>query len=172
MKHSIEERLLAVQKCLEGYAPKTVGRQMGIEDTELSVWLSRYQREGEAGLRKLPMKHADFAEKCKIVCEFAEKGVPLHQICAEHHVSRRSVQSWTRIYRKGGYEALLAIKPQGTGHKGMERPKKQEPQTELERLRYENEYLRAENALLKKVRALMEEKEKRLHEIGRKPSKH
>lgn len=54
----------------------------------------------------------------------------------------------------------------------MGRPKKQEPQTELERLRYENEYLRAENALLKKVRALMEEKEKRLHEIGRKPSKH
>ena len=80
MKHSIEERLLAVQKCLEGYAPKTVGRQMGIEDTELSVWLSRYQREGEAGLRKLPMKHADFAEKCKIVCEFAEKGVPLHRL--------------------------------------------------------------------------------------------
>ena len=80
MKHSIEERLLAVQKCLEGYAPKTVGRQMGIEDTELSVWLSRYQREGEAGLRKLPMKHADFAEKCKIVCEFAKKAVPLHPI--------------------------------------------------------------------------------------------
>jgi transposase len=67
---------------------------------------------------------------------------------------------------------LRDIKPQGTGRKGMGRPKKKEPQTELERLRYENEYLRAENALLKKVRALMEEKEKRLHEIGCKPSKH
>ena len=54
----------------------------------------------------------------------------------------------------------------------MGRPKKQAPQTELERLRYENEYLRAEVALLKKVRALVEEREKRLHEIGRKPSKH
>ena len=172
MKHSIEERLLAVQKCLEGYAPKTVGRQMGIEDTELSVWLSRYQREGEAGLRKLPMKHADFAEKCKIVCEFAEKGVPLHKICAEYHVGRTAVQRWSAMYRKGGYDALRDIKPQGTGRKGMGRPKKKEPQTELERLRYENEYLRAENALLKKVRALVEEREKRLHEIGRKPSKH
>ena len=172
MKHSIEERLLAVQKCLEGYAPKTVGRQMGIEDTELSVWLSRYQREGEAGLRKLPMKHADFAEKCKIVCEYAEKGVPLHRVSAMYHVSQNAITSWTRIYRKGGYEALRDVKPQGTGRKGMGRPKKQEPQTELERLRYENEYLRAENALLKKVRALVEEREKRLHEIGRKPSKH
>jgi transposase len=77
-----------------------------------------------------------------------------------------------QIYRRGGYEALRVIKSQGTSRKGMGRPKKKEPQTELERLRYENEYLRAEVALLKKVRALMEEKEKRLHEIGRKPSKH
>ena len=82
-----------------------------------------------------------------------------------------AVQSWTRIYRKGGYEALRDVKPHGRPKK-MGRPKKQEPQTELERLRYENEYLRAENALLKKVRALVEEREKRQHEIGRKPSKH
>ncbi len=54
----------------------------------------------------------------------------------------------------------------------MGRPKKQEPQTELERLRYENEYLRAENALLKKVRALMEEEESRLRGTGLKPSSH
>ena len=171
-KHSFEERLLAVKKCLEGHALKRVARELGLSWHEVSGWLARYQREGEIGLQKYPIKRADFAEKCKIVCEFAEKGVPLHRICAENHVSRSAVESWTRIYKKGGYEALRAIKPQGTGRKGMGRPKKQEPQTELERLRYENEYLRAENALLKKVRALMEEKEKRLHEIGRKPSKH
>ena len=171
-KHSFEERLLAVQKCLEGNPPKSVGRQMGLDNTDVSEWLLRYQQEGIAGLQKRPVKRANFAEKCKIVCECAEKGVPLYRICAEHHVSRSAVQSWTRIYRKGGYEALRDIKPQGTGRKGMGRPKKKEPQTELERLRYENEYLRAENALLKKVRALVEEREKRLHEIGRKPSKH
>jgi transposase len=96
----------------------------------------------------------------------------LYRVCAKYNVSQTAVSRWTQIYRQGGYEALRAIKPQGTGRKGMGRPKKKEPQTELERLRYENEYLRAENALLKKVRALMEEKEKRLHEIGRKPSKH
>ena len=172
MKHSIEERLLAVQKCLDGQTPFSVGREMGIDDHHVSEWLLRYQQEGIVGLQKIPMRRANFETKCKIVCEFAEKGVPLRKICAEYHVSRYAVQSWTRIYRQGGYEALRDIKPQGTGRKGMGRPKKKEPQTELERLRYENEYLRAENALLKKVRALMEEKEKRLHEIGRKPSKH
>ena len=171
-KHSIEERLLAVQKCIEGYSPLAVQQMLGIPRDEIRVWLLRYKREGVSGLQKHPVKRADFAEKCRIVCEFVEKGVPLHKICAAHQVSRSALKAWIRIYRKGGYEALRTIKPQGTGRKGMGRPKKQEPQTELERLRYENEYLRAENALLKKVRALMEEKEKRLHEIGRKPSKH
>ena len=42
---------------------------------------------------------------------------------------------------------------------------------ELEELRRRNEYLEAENALLKKVKALVEEREARLREIGRKPSK-
>ena len=42
---------------------------------------------------------------------------------------------------------------------------------ELEILRKRNEYLEAENALLKKVKALVEEREARLREIGRKPSR-
>ena len=172
MKHSTEERLLAVQKCLKGYAPKAVERELGLDEHHVREWLLRYEQEGIVGLQKGPMERADFAEKCKIVCEFAEKGVPLHRICAENHVSRSAVESWTRIYKKGGYEALRDIKPQGKGRKGMGRPKKKEPQTELERLRYENEYLRAEVALLKKVKALVEEREKRLRETGRKPSKH
>ena len=54
---------------------------------------------------------------------------------------------------------------------GRSKKKKLEEMTELERLRYENERLRAENALLKKVRALVEEREARLRETGRKPSK-
>jgi hypothetical protein len=54
----------------------------------------------------------------------------------------------------------------------MARPRKRDPQTELERLQYENLRLRAENALLKKVKALMEEEESRLRAIGRKPSSH
>ena len=172
MKHSYEKRLLAVKKCLKGFPPVSVGRELGIHPSYVTTWFECYLRDGIAGLQKHPIKRADFAEKCKIVCEFAVKGVPLHRICAENHVSRSAVERWIRIYKKGGYEALRAIKPQGTGRKGMGRPKKQEPQTELERLRYENEYLRAEVALLKKVRALVEEREKRLHEIGRKPSKH
>ena len=171
-KHSIEERLQAVQKCLDGQAPCSVGREMGINDHYVSEWLLRYQQEGIAGLQKRPMKRANFEEKCKIICEYAEKGVSLHRVSVKYHVAQCTISKWAQLYRQGGYEALRVIKPQGTGCKGMGRPKKKEPQTEVERLRNEVEFLRAEVALLKKVRALMAEKEKRLREIGRKPSKH
>ena len=171
MKHSFEDRLLAVQKCLEGLAPYAVGQQLKVDEHDVKAWLERYKLKGEAGLRKTTTKRISFSKKCKIVCEYAEKGVPLSQIYAKYNVSCSIVKIWTRAYRKGGYEALRD-KPRKPSKTIMERPKKRQPKTELERLRYENEYLRAEVALLKKVKALMEEKEKRLHEIGRKPSKH
>ena len=172
MKRTYEERLLAVQKCLGGATKESVSRELGIDDHDVAEWLARYEADGQQGLLKQPKKLANLSEKCKIVCEFAEKGVPLYRVCAKYHVSRGSVQRWTRMYRKGGYDALRTIKKLRKSKKVMGRPKKKPPQTELERLRYENEYLRAEVALLKKVRALMEEKETQLHEIGRKPSKH
>ena len=172
MKHSIEDRLLAVQKCLEGQAPYAVGQELKIDEHAVKAWLERYKLKGEAGLRKTTKKRVSFAKKCKIVCEYAEKGVPLSQIYAKYNVSCGIVKTWTRAYRKGGYEVLRDKPRKPSSIIIMGRPKKQQPQTELERLRYENEYLRAEVALLKKVKALMEEKEKRLRETGRKPSKH
>lgn len=171
-KHSLEERLLAVKKCLEGLSPRCVGRHLGINSSYISEWLYKYQREGSKGLEKRPNIRANFAEKCKIVCAYAEKGIPLHRVSSDYHVSQSSICLWTRIYRQGGYGALRTMTKPDLSIKSMGRPKKQEPQTELERLRYENEWLRAEVALLKKVRALMDEKERQLREIGRKPSKH
>ena len=171
-KHSLEERLLAVQKCLDGYPPYHVGREMGINESCISEWVLCYNKDGIEGLQKRPNKRTNFEEKCKLVYMFVEKGISLHRISAEHSVSQSALSSWIRIYRKGGYDALRTIKSPGRSRKDMVRPKKQVPQTELERLRYENEWLRAENALLKKVRALMEEKERQQREIGRKPSKH
>jgi len=60
----------------------------------------------------------------------------------------------------------------GDAHKKnpMARPKKKEPQTELERLQAENLRLRAEKCPAKKVRALVGEQEAWAHINGQKPS--
>ena len=53
---------------------------------------------------------------------FIEKGVPLYRVCAKYHVSRGSVQRWTRMYRKGGYDALRTIKKPRKSKNVMGRP--------------------------------------------------
>ena len=80
-KHSLEERLLAVKKCLEGLSPRCVGRQLGINSSYISEWLYKYQREGSKGLEKHPNIRANFEEKCKIVCAYAAKVVFFCDIC-------------------------------------------------------------------------------------------
>ena len=159
MKHTIEKRILAVQKCLKGHAPKDVARQLGLVDDDLYVWLERYKQEGIAGLRRQPIKHADFEEKCKIVCEIDKKHVPLHVASAKYRVARSTLRCWRHIARRDGYDALREVK-YGRKYASMGRPKKKEPVTELEKLQRENELLRAENAYLKKLKALVTERER------------
>ena len=111
--------------------------------------------------------------RAQVVREVEHKQLSLQEASEKYGVSLASIRAWIRIARSEGY-AELFFHQRRTGllrNMGRPRKKKVEDMTELERLRYENERLRAENALLKKVRALVEEREARLREIGRKPSK-
>lgn len=168
-KHSIEERRLAVKLCCSGLSLGHVSRKMGIDRHDIRIWLTKYKLMGEAGLQKTPHKHLNFEEKCEIVCEHLEKSVSLREICVKYNISHSRVRVWCRIVRERGYEGLRKKKNRGRPpkNKDMGRPKKREPQTELEKLQRELEYLRAENAYLKKLRALVLEKEaqKRKNEL-------
>ena len=168
-RHSLEDRILAVKMVAKGMAPRAVGRQLGIDHHYVAEWCAKYRLMGEAGLQKTPHKLKKIEEKCEIVCEHLEKRVSLHDICAKYNVSQSQVRVWCRIVRERGYEGLREKKNRGRPpkNKDMGRPKKREPQTELEKLQRELEYLRAENAYLKKLRALVLEKEaqKRKNEL-------
>ena len=111
--------------------------------------------------------------RSQIVREVERKLLSLQEASEKYGVSISAIKVWIRIARSEGYAELYFHQRRTGLLRDMGRPKKKklEEMTELERLRYENERLRAENALLKKVRALVEEREARLREIGRKPSK-
>lgn len=111
-------------------------------------WYLRYKKYGEEGLKGTGSYHYSAEEKAKIIKEYTEKGISLHEICLRYNLDRSTVRCWIRKVREG---LSLENKRRGRPPKTpMARPKKKEPQTKLEKLQAENLRLRAENALLKK----------------------
>jgi len=171
MKYSYEEKLSVVIEIMCGKGLKTLCRERHISINLVRSWVYRYRAFGESGLLKSTRGYYySPAEKEKIILEHLQDGVTLLQLCLRYGLTRSTIQSWLRTARSGG--SLYDVKRRGRPPKDpMARPKKREPQTELEKLQAENLRLRAENALLKKVKALVEEEQKaRARLNGQKPS--
>ena len=171
MTRSFEERLKIVLQAKEGKPVRLLSRQYSLHENKILEWVRKYDKYGQEGLKKQPNIKATGEFKEKLVRLVLEKGVTLAQIVVDYRVSRTALEHWVRQTRSHGYSILHEIRPKGRPPKGsMARPKKKEPQTELERLQAENLRLRAENALLKKVKALVEEQDARARLNGQKPS--
>ena len=153
-KHSYEDRLKYMKMLEAGYSVSYIHEHYGIGDGLLkSLWI-KYQQEGPSALVKKTYIRANGAFKERIVRDIEENFITLHEASVKYDVSTTRLSAWLRMARENGYTALYEYKKPGRPPKDMGRPKK-----------------KAENALLKKVRALVEEREARLREIGRKPSK-
>ena len=166
--HNFEERLSIVSRLLSGEPLESLCRELKLDRNMVHIWYLRYQKYGEAGLRSTRSYHYTAENKLAIVMEFEKKSVTLSEICLRYDLNRSTIQSWVRRYRNGH---TLENQNRGRPPKDpMARPKKKEPQTELEKLQAENLRLRAENALLKKVKALVEEQKAQARHNGQKPS--
>ena len=173
-KHGYAERLKYMHMLENGLSINHIHVHYGIGKQLLSSLWVRYQSEGPSGLLKKQNIKANYALKVQVLRDIEENHLTLVEASLKYNVSATQIYIWKKIARTQGYNALAITRPRGRPPKndmGRPRKKKLEEMTELERLRYENECLRAENALLKKVKALVEEREARLREIGRKPSK-
>ena len=173
-KHGYAERLKYMHMLENGYTIAYINRTFGIGHDLLGQLWVRYQSEGPSGLLKKQNVRADYTFKIQVLRDIEENHLTLVDASLKYNVSSSQIWVWKNIAKTQGYDALAITRPKGRPPKndmGSPRKKKLEEMTELERLRYENECLRAENALLKKVKALVEEREARLREIGRKPSK-
>ena len=169
-KHGMKEKLMYVNMLKEGYTVDYIKKHFGINDTQLMVMWTKYQREGLSALEDRSTAKQNAPEiKLAAIHDFVEKKLTLAEVCLKYDIDKSSIQRWKAKYAKEGIDAFIKSEEQLL--MGRPRKKKPEEMTELERLRYENECLRTENALLKKVRALVEERNARLREIGQKPSK-
>lgn len=167
MKYSKKDKLKIVLEILGGKGLKPLCSKLHLNRHQVRYWISMYRLYGVAGLQKTSKsKSASLPEKEKIVLEYLQNDVTLLELSLRYGYHRDTISSWVKKYRKG--ELIDSIKP--ITITSMARPKRKEPQTELERLQEEVLRLRAENALLKKVKALVEQERNRAQHGGQKPS--
>ena len=172
-RYSLEEKKLVVMAYLRGEYVGSICRHYHVSEHSVYMWSALYQEHGDFGLcvsNSRRLFRASDELKLMIIAEYEKNSLSLSRISAKFGIGRATIAKWHALYKKGGSRLLLTGKHRGRPPKDMGRPKKKEPQTELEKLRERVEYLEAENALLKKVRALVEAREARLRETGQKPS--
>lgn len=147
-----EQRHAAIALFAAGHGRDAVATRLGVSRTAARNLYDRWRIWGAEVLVPKPTKRSfPFELKLEIVQRFVA-GEPKVALAQEYALSSpRLIEQWTRTYRIEGDDGLHP-KPKG-------RPKRdpaaaQRPESELERLRRENERLRAEVAYLGKLRAL------------------
>lgn len=174
--YPLSTKLKVIGLYRQGYGSTTISNQLRIGESTVLRWINKYNTHGKSSLSKQPNVRATPEFKIKLVREILEKSLSCQRVSLKYGVSISAVDSWMRNVRANGYTSLYLSKPMGRPPKITPggRPKKQEPQTELEKLKVELERARTEIALLKKVQALVEQKEAQMLKIaksGLKPSK-
>ena len=163
-KYTVEEKLRVIELYKKGLGNRLISRETGCERSAVKWWIRQFRAHGESYFmeRSGPPSYDSSFKGC-VVREVLEKGLSLHSAATEFGINRESARGWVRIVKEGGYEALMKKrKKKGSG----------EELPEVERLRTELERANTQIALLKKVKALVEERERRLLELGQKPSSH
>ena len=166
-KHDYSALLQYMHMLEDGCSFNYIHTTYGINGERLKkLWLL-YKKDGLKALHRQNYTRSDAAFRHKVVLDIENNGISLVQASIKYGVSAGRLSVWLKTAREQGVDALSITKKRGRPP-GMGRPKKvQKPETELERLRRENQELKTENALLKKVKALVEEREARLRAIGR-----
>jgi len=152
---SKEQREAAVALFELGWGAKAAATSIGVDSKAVIRIHTRWRLRGGAAL-VTKSTHRKFTVEFKLdaVRRFLG-GESQVALAKELQLSSPDlIKKWVRIYRNGGEDGLRP-KPPGRPPASPEGPA--EPESELQRLRRENERLRAEVAFLGKANALRDE---------------
>lgn len=138
----------------QGWGMVSLAKRYGVNDMSAAIWFYAYRALGLDGLLNMGSKHKTYGYDTKLAAARAcvEDGMSLAEAMAEFGIlSLTSLKRWCRAYREDGPEALRP-KPKGRPKGAANKPK--EPESELERLRAENERLRCALEVQKRLDAL------------------
>jgi len=166
LRHSYSEKIRVVKLYNQGYGSTTISKKLHICASIVDSWLLIYRSKGLLGFEKQPNRLLDVELKESLVRDVLNKSLSYPAVALKYGISQSAAYQWVQLAIREGFSSLKETK-QGRLPKVMGRPKKKQPETELEKLEEELRYLRAENAYLKKVKALVQER--LLRESGKQP---
>lgn len=156
LRHGADVKAEAVRYFEMGFGDKAVGRLLGIYHTTVKRWLYTYRALGKEALfvtRRRTYSHDLKVEAAKAVVE--GRMTKLEAMGAYGLRPKTQIDTWCRLYRQGGPDALLP-KPKG-------RPRRAGPafSSREEELEARVRELELENEILKRFNALAEEIERK-----------
>lgn len=168
--HSLQKKLKVIKMFNQGYSCMAIVKRLRISDNQVRKLIYRYQDVGITGVQRKPILKLTDELKTELVQKYLDKSLSCEQISAKYGISTTSIYWLAKKVNQQEFSRVFHVSRKERLQQKMGRPKKKEPETELEKVLLENERLRAENALLKKVKALVLEREARLRKSGQKPS--
>ena len=166
LKHSYSDKIRVVHLYNQGYGSRRISKELQISVSVVKTWLRIYRSKGVIGLEKQPNKLLNVDLKEQVVHDVLNNCLSFPTVALKYGISQSAAYQWVKLVKQEGFNSLKVTK-QGRPSTIVGRPKKKQPETELEKLEEELRYLRAENAYLKKVRALVQER--LLRESGKQP---
>ena len=169
--HSLEEKLIVVRRYLSGESATSLEHEYGIDHHDIIMYVNRYVRHGEEGLKPQVSKVTPLEVKIQASREYLEHCVSLSELADKYEVDRRTIRIWAQTYEKNDLEALRDKRNDPRPSLPMYKGNDKTASETIKELRERVKDLEAENALLKKVKALVEKREAQLRKTGSKPSK-
>lgn len=151
-----QQREFALACFEEGRGEHSVATEMGVSRPAVKRLYDRWRVRGRGALVTKQTKQSySFEIKLAIVTRFLG-GESKVDLAREFELSSpKLIETWARKYRNDGEDAL---RPKPLGRPPGAAPPAGGEESELQRLRRENEYLRAQNAYLGKLQALMDQR--------------
>lgn len=152
MRHSMDVRKEAAGYFGLGFAEKTVGTLLGLSESIVQKWLYTYRALGKEALFVTTHRRYSHEEKVAVAQSVLEGRMSKPDAMAAFGIkSKTQVDTWCRLYREGGPDALLP-KPKG-------RPKESERlfSSREEELEARVQELELELEVQKRINALADE---------------
>lgn len=154
MKLSFEDKLAIYYLRKEGSSFLNLSKKFGVNQSDLKYMVSLMDKHGAETVKKGKNRYYSSELKKEMIDQVLYAGNSIRSVSLEYALpSRSTLASWIADFKKSGY--TIVEKTRGRPVKvAKTKASKADHQTELERLKKENEYLRTENAYLKKLRKL------------------